>query len=213
LQAAVGENSPTSSATQQIMFSEEHDGVQLQVIETIFAKETTAEAFLSVVASNIADDGARLTITGLRNTTGSGAVADPPNFSLKSLSHTSHNLPGSAAKVVLLGPIYKLDPAQDWGGVAIQWSCHRTGWPRPAAHAPAPAPSPPIPTANSTDMPESYDTCIIPIGDATQVDGNIRLTPAEQVDAVPNLQHDGLAPRSSVTDIAGDPDTTTNMAI
>merc|ERR1711918_226805 len=97
------------------------------------------------------------------------------------------------------------------GGVAIQWSCHRKGWPAPAAHAPAP--SPPIPTANSTDMPESYDTCIIPIGDATQVDGNIRLTPAEQVDAVPNLQHDGLAPRSSVTDIAGDPDTTTNMAI
>ena len=178
LQAAVGQDSPTTS-TQQIMFSEEHDGVQLQVIETTCAKETTAEAFLSVVASNLADDDARLTIAGLRNTTGSGAVAEPPNFSLKALSQTSHSLPGSAARVVILGPIYKLDPAQVWGGLAIQWSCHRTVWPP----SPAPAPSPPVPTANnSTAMPEIYDTCI-PVGDTTQVDADIRLTPTEQVDA------------------------------
>lgn len=214
MQTAVGEDSLTASTTQQIMFSEEHDGVQLQVIETICAKETTAEAFLNVIASNLADDGARLTISGLRNTTGSGAVAEPPNFSLKSLSQTSHNIAGSAAKVVLLGPIYKLEPAQDWGGIAIQWSCHRTGWPRPAAQAPAPAPSPPVPMANnSTVIPGSYDTCV-PIVDATQVDGDIRLTPAEQ-DLVedPNLQHDGLTPRSSVTDTAGYPDNTTNLGI
>ena len=55
-------------STQQIMFSEEHDGVQLQVVETTRERETSGEAFLSVLASNHADDSARLSITGLRNT-------------------------------------------------------------------------------------------------------------------------------------------------
>ena len=43
------------------MFSEEHDGVQLQVVETTRERETSGEAFLSVLASNHADDSARWT--------------------------------------------------------------------------------------------------------------------------------------------------------
>jgi hypothetical protein len=182
---------------QQLVYSEEHDGVHVQVFETIRAGETTAEGFLSVAASNNADEAARLNITGLRNTSSTGAVLEPPNFALKSLSQCSSNLVPRATRVVLLGPIFKLDPAQDWGGVALQWSCHRSGWasrqqaPAPAP-TPTPSPPPPLPMASNltTTSGSSFGTthsavvpAIVPAiphivdGDAV-VDVGLHLTPA-----------------------------------
>lgn len=204
-QEAAVSGSASPKSTQQLMFSEEHDGVQVQVLETIRANETAAEAFLQVVASNHGDETARLSITGLRNTMSSGAPAEPPNFSLKSLSLSSNNLPPRATRTVVLGPIYKLDPAQDWGGVALQWSCHLTGWPRPAVQVPSPEPQPQMMNNSTTTIVDSYNTGVS-ICDATQVHGDIRLAPAEHGDIETiSQQEDLISSSGNVTNTAAHP--------
>eukprot|EP01044_Picomonas_judraskeda_P002524 COSAG03_NODE_184_length_10942_cov_103.227520_5_plen_102_part_00 len=80
---------------------------------------------------------------------------------------------------------------QDWGSVAVHWSCHRVQWARPAAQRGTQA-------ERHTDREtESYDTCV-PICDATPVNDDIQLTPAEGVSADMAAETELLAPRSDV---------------